>query len=159
MNGTVESWMEEPIQRFVQDAGVALALIAHPSGQVLGQVGFARAVDVMSACALAAAINASSAELGKLLDGKPFSELHQPGKARQTFLAGAETHRGRYMFLTVFDQGSSLGLVRMYFEEFRVALAKAAPPLETAPMPEPALGEHFERDLNRNLTLLFGKAS
>ena len=157
MSRVVEGWMEEPMRRFVQDAGVSLALIAHPSGQVMGQAGFARAVDVMSACALAAAINASSAELGRMLDGKPFSELHHPGRTRQTYLAGAETHRGRYMFLTVFDQGSSLGLVRMYFEEFRAALAQAAPPLETAQAP--ALGEHFERDLNHNLTLLFGKAS
>jgi len=157
MSAVVEDWMHEPMRRFVQDAGVSLALIAHPSGQVLGQEGFARAVDVMSACALAAAINASSAELGRMLDGKPFGELHQPGRHRQTWMAGAETVRGKYMFLTVFNQDSSLGLVRMYFDEFRDALAKAAPPLETPAAP--ALGEHFERDLNRSLTLLFGKAS
>jgi hypothetical protein len=32
----------------------------------------------------------------------------------------------------------------------------AAPPLEAAP--GPALAEHFERDLNRNLAVLFGRA-
>jgi len=32
----------------------------------------------------------------------------------------------------------------------------AAPP--QGPAPEPALAEHFERDLNRNLAFLFGRA-
>ena len=61
----VEAWIEEPLKRFVDDAGAELALLLHPSGQVLAQHGFARAVDVMSACALAAAIHASSGELGR----------------------------------------------------------------------------------------------
>ena len=44
----VETWIEGPLKRFVDDAGAELALLLHPSGQVLAQHGFARAVDVMS---------------------------------------------------------------------------------------------------------------
>ena len=44
----VEAWIEGPLKRFVDDAGAELALLLHPSGQVLAQHGFARAVDVMS---------------------------------------------------------------------------------------------------------------
>lgn len=152
---SVEPWIEAPLQQFVRDAGVQLALMCHPSGSVLGQHGFLRAVDIMSASALAAAIHASSAELGRQLDGRPFSELYA-GAVRQIFLARAETRRGPYIFLTVFDAGSSLGLVRLYFEELRVSLANSAPAM-TEPA-EPVLGEHFERDLNRNLAALFGRA-
>ena len=46
---------------------------------------------------------------------------------RQMYLAEAETPRGPYIFLTVFDQATSLGLVRMYFEDLRSSLASAAP--------------------------------
>jgi hypothetical protein len=152
---SVEPWIEAPLRAFVADAGVLLALLLHPSGQVLAQHGFVRAVDVMSACALAAAIHASSAELGRQLEGKPFSGLHA-GNARQLYLAEAETARGPYIFLTVFDQASSLGLVRMYFEEFRATLAAAAPP-PVAPQ-EPVLNANFEGELNRNLAELFGRA-
>jgi len=152
---SVEPWIEAPLRAFVADAGVLLALLLHPSGQVLAQHGFFRAVDVMSACALAAAIHASSAELGRQLEGKPFSGLHA-GNARQIYLAEAETARGPYIFLTVFDQASSLGLVRMYFEEFRATLAAAAPP-PVAPQ-EPVLNANFEGELNRNLAELFGRA-
>ena len=153
---SVEVWIEEPLRRFVDDASVSLALLLHPSGQVLAQHGFTRAMDIMSACALAAAIHVSAAELGKQLEGKPFSGLHHAGKERQIFLAEARTAGGTYIFLTVFDERSSLGLVRLYFDEFRANLAKAAPlPAEA---PEPMLNENFERELNKNLAVLFGRA-
>jgi hypothetical protein len=152
----VESWIEGPLKQFVSDAGAELALLLHPSGQVLAQHGFARAVDVMSACALAAGIHASAGELGKLLDGRPFRGLHHVGRERQIFLAEALWPRGTYIFLTVFGPESSLGLVRLYFDELVAALAAAAPK-ETVPT-TPALAEHFERDLNRNLAVLFGRA-
>jgi len=153
---SVEAWIEQPLRQFVDDADVVLALLLHPSGQVLAQHGFTRAVDIMSACALAAAIRASAAELGRHLDGQPFRGLHHAGVARQVFLSEAETVRGPYIFLTVFDSESSLGLVRMFFDELRVNLANAAPPpVATA---QPMLNENFETELNRNLAALFGRA-
>lgn len=151
----VEGWVEAPLKRFVDDARVRVALLLLPSGQVLAQHGFTRAVDVMSACALAAAIHASSAELGRQLEGRPFAGLHHAGKERQIFLAEAPTLRGSYLLLTVFDRESSLGLVQLYFDEFRSRLAAAAPPREEA---KPVLETNFERDLNRNLAALFGRA-
>ena len=152
----VEPGVEVPLKQFVDDARVLLALLLHPSGQVLGQHGFTRAVDVMSACALAAGIFASAGELGRMLDGRPFGGLHHAGRVRQIFLGQAETARGPYIFLTVFDAASSLGLVQLYFEEFRARLAVAAPP---PVQQEPVLQENFELELNKNLAMLFGRAS
>lgn len=150
-----ESWVEAPLQRFVDDARVSFALLLHPNGQVLGQFGFTRAVDVMAACALAAAIHASAGELGKELDGHPFRELYHAGRERQIYLAEAGTARGPLLLLAAFGGESSLGLVQLYFREFRAALGAAAPP----PEPEtPALGATFERDLDRSLATLFGRA-
>jgi hypothetical protein len=152
---SVEAWVERPLRTFVSDSGVLLALLLHPSGQVLAQHGFVRAVDVMSACALAAAIHASASELGRQLEGKPFNGLHG-GTHRQMYLGEAQTPRGPYIFLTVFDQATSLGLVRMYFEDLRSNLASAAPP-PAAPQ-EPVLHSDFEGELNRNLAEMFGRA-
>jgi hypothetical protein len=148
----VEQWIEEPLRQFVADAQVLLALILTPTGQVLGQYGFSRAVDVMSACALAAAIHASGGELGRQLQGQPFAGLHHAGPTRQLFLAPAETPRGLLLCLTVFDDTTSFGLVQLYFGELTSRLAAVAP----APTPPPAvLAETFEQDLDRNLALLF----
>jgi hypothetical protein len=157
IKSSVEPWIETPIRKFVEESGVVFALLLHPTGQVMAQHGFSRALDIMAACALASAIHASSQELGKLLDGKPFAGLHHGGTTRQVFLAETKTQRGLYIFLTVFDSNSSLGLVRMYFEEFRTNLAQAAPPPPAAP--EPMLAENFEHDLNKNLAIMFGRAS
>ena len=150
-----EGWVEPPLRRFVGEAHVLFALLLHPSGQVLGQHGFTRAVDVMAACALAAAIHASSGELGRELDGRPFSELYHAGRERQIFLAEVPTARGGLVFLTVFDAGSSLGLVQLYFRALRTALRDAAPPPVAV---TPMLAANFEQDLNRNLAILFGRA-
>jgi hypothetical protein len=152
---TVEAWVEAPLRKFVEEARTVLGLLLHPSGQVVAQFGFARAVDVMSACALAAAIHASSGELGKQLDGKAFRGLHHPGRDRQLYIAEAVTPRGSFIFLTVFDQESSFGLVRMYFDTFCKDLAAAAP--AAAVHVEPVLADRFEHELNRNLEALFGR--
>ncbi|MGH7669811.1 MAG: hypothetical protein ACRENQ_10000 [Gemmatimonadaceae bacterium] len=152
----VEPWIEAPLKRFVDDARVTIALLVLPSGQVLAEHGFARSLDVASACALAAAIHASGAELGRMLDGRPFSGLHHAGRDRQIFLSEARTRRGTYIFLTVFDQESSLGLVRLYFDEFVANLSAAAPEGDAGA--DAVLSENFERDLNRNLAALFGRA-
>ena len=150
-----ESWVEMPLQRFVTDARVLFALLMHPSGQVLGQYGFTRAVDVMAACALGAAIHASAAQLGREVGGRPFRELYHAGRERHIFLAEANAGGSSFVFLTVFDGESSLGLVQIYFREFCARLAAAAP----ASAPETsALAATFERDLDRNLAVLFGRA-
>lgn len=150
-----ESWLEPLLRRFVDDARVALALVLHPSGQVLGQHGFTRKLDVMSACALAAAINASSGELGRQLEGKPFRGLHHAGVDKQLFLGCADSPNGQFLLLTVFDQASSLGLVQLYFSEFAAEVSRVAPDRESR---GPVLADNFERDLNRNLASLFGRA-
>lgn len=154
IKASVEQWVEEPLALFVKDAGVRLALLLLPSGQVMAQYGFTRALDVMSACALAAAIFASSGEIGRLLNGKKFSALHAGGNP-QFFLAEAQTVRGPYIFLTVFDQESSLGLVRVFYDEFKARLAAATPPPVSQ---DPVLASNFEGELNRNLAVLFGRA-
>lgn len=156
IKASVEQWVEQPLRQFVQDAEVNLALLLYPNGQVLAQHGFTRAMDVMSACALAAAIHVSACELGVQLEGRPFTGLHHAGSDRQIFLAETATPRGPYIFLTVFDGQSSLGLVRLFFDEFRVNLANAAPPPPTET--QPMLAENFEHELNRNLAALFGRA-
>jgi len=149
----VESWIEEPLLRFIDDARVRLVLLLESSGRVLAQHGFTRSIDVMSACALAAAIHASAAEIGRQLDGNAFTSLHHPGQDRQLFLGELPTGRGTHILLTVFDDATSIGLVRLYFTELSKRLAAAAP----APASAPPSFVDFESDLNRNLAKLFGR--
>lgn len=150
-----ENWVEAPLKQFVDEARVQLAVLLNRSGQVLGQYGFASSVDVMTACALAAATTASSAELGRLVDGKPFAGLHYAGNVRQIFLGQVPMGSGSLILLTVFDDESSLGLVQLFFAELCASLAAVVQPDAPA---TPALAEDFERELHRNLAVMFGRS-
>ncbi len=150
-----ENWVEAPLKQFVDEARVQLAVLLNRSGQVLGQYGFASSVDVMTACALAAATTASSAELGRLVDGKPFAGLHYAGNVRQIFLGQISMRAGSLILLAVFDDESSLGLVQLFFAELCASLAAVVP--ADAPA-APALAEDFERELHRNLAAMFGRS-
>jgi hypothetical protein len=152
---SVAAWTETPLRAFVQDAQVQLVLLLNTSGQVLAQYGFTRSMDVMSACALASAIHATASELGRQLENRPFSGSHVAGRRRQFFLAPLHNRQGTQLVCAVFDGQTSIGLVRLYFAELAKALADAAP--------EPSDDRHvtaqdFERELNRNLAALFGRA-
>jgi hypothetical protein len=150
----VEEWTLEPLERFVVEAGARLTLLMTPAGQVLAQHGFTRAVDVMSAAALGAAIVASSGEMASMLDQRHFSTLNHQGLEHGIFLGAFDTPRGPLLALVVYGPDSSVGLVQLFFEEFVAELARAAPVEER---PQAVLAADFERELNESLATLFGQ--
>jgi hypothetical protein len=149
-------WADAPLKRFVDDARCQLAVLMQTSGQVLAQVGFQRSIDVQTACALSAAINASAEHLGQMVDGVPFRGLHYQGKTRQLYIAQLVLRDGILVLLVVFDEESSLGIIQLYLNELRSSLAAALPAPEAV---KPALAVDFENELNRNLASLFGKGA
>lgn len=154
MSAAAGSPLTAPLSEFVRQARVRMALVLEPSGRVLAQHGFTKSLDVMSACSLAAAIHASASELGRMLDGTPFSALHHGGTARELFLASLGAGRDALLVMAVFDKESSLGIVRHFYSVFARQVREAA---VVAPRQE-LLAADFERELGRNLAALFGRA-
>jgi predicted regulator of Ras-like GTPase activity (Roadblock/LC7/MglB family) len=155
ISGTVSApWLDTPLRRFVQDARVHRAVVLRPDGMVLGQFGFQSATEVKTACALAAAINASGRELGKQLDGSPFLGLHQGGKSQGVFMGACAAGGKDCLLLAAFDRESTLGLVRLYFGEFRDSVGGAEGATSAAKLPR-----DLEADLNSSLDALFGPLS
>jgi hypothetical protein len=151
----VEPWTLEPLAGFVQEAGARLVLLMTSSGQVLAQHGFSRAMDVMSAAALGAAIMASTEEIARQLDQPPFAALNHQGERHGIFLAGVPTNRGRLVVLVVYDLDvSSLGLVQLFFGQLAAELGAASPKPD---VPRQVLAADFERDLGDSLNTLFGR--
>jgi hypothetical protein len=148
----VEAWTEAPLVRYVGQASARLVVVMTPSGQVLAQHGFARAMDLMSAAALGAAIMASTAALAQQLGERSFGALFHAGVHHGIHLAPCPTPRGALIVLTVFGRETSIGLVELFYEEFAAALKQAAPIDQVR---EPVLAKDFETDLNRSLTSLF----
>ncbi len=148
----VEPWAEEPLLRYVAQSGARLVVVMTPSGQVLAQHGFARAVDLMAAAALGAAIMAASGALAQQLGERAFGALFHAGQRHGIHLAPCATPRGPLVVLTVFGKETSIGLVELFHEEFAAALHRAAP---AEAVRAPVLAADFEADLNRSLTSLF----
>ena len=149
----IDPWVKEPLETFVTEAGARLALLMTPAGQVIAQHGFTRAVDVMSAAALGAAIVASTSEVAKLLDEPAFSVLNHLGERHGILLGAFDTPQGRMVCLAVYGVESSPGLVQLFFEEFSRDVREACPEPEA---PKQVLAADFERELNDSLSALFG---
>jgi len=154
MTASVAPWLDAPLGEFVRESRASLAVVLEPSGRVLAQHGFTRSLDVMAVCALVAAIHVSAAELGRQLDGAAFGPLHHGGAGRQVFIGPSQTRNGTLLLLAVFDDRTSLGIVRHFHAAFGRAVAGV-----TAHDPRVAtVTGDFERDLGRNLAVLFGRA-
>lgn len=139
------------LARFVRDADLHMALLLESDGRVIAQHGFTRRVDVVSASTLAAAIQATTRELGTFLSDRTLGPIHHGGGDRQLFLAPLPEASPARLVLAIFDDRSSLGLVRVYWEELARAIQRTAPAPVVAP-------ETFERDLQQSLATLFGAA-
>ena len=149
----VEPWILEPLVTFVKEAGSRLVLLMTPAGQVLAQHGFSRAVDVMAAAALGAAIMASTDEIARQLSQPPFGALNHQGERHGIFLSAVPTGRGRLVALVVYDlDASSLGLVQLFFEQLAADLREASP---KGGVPKQVLAADFERELSDSLNTLF----
>jgi len=149
----IEAWTLEPLVTFVQEASARLVLVMTAAGQVIAQHGFSRALDVMSAAALGAAIMASTEELARLLRQPPFAALNHQGERQGIFLAAVATARGRLVLLVVYELDvSSLGLVQLFFEQLAADLQAASPKQAVS---KQVLAADFERELSDSLNTLF----
>ena len=150
----VESWTLSPLEGFVEESGARLTLLMTPAGQVLAQYGFTRAVDVMAAAALGAAICSSTTEIAKMLKEREFAALNHQGVRHGVFLGSFDTRRGRLLALVVYGPDSSLGLVQLFFEDLVAKLIAASPEKIEQ---KPVLAADFERELTQSLASLFGR--
>ncbi len=141
-----------PLEGFVTDSGVRLAVLINRSGQVLAQYGFDRVFDLIGIASLAAGINASSRALASQLGENEFEALHHSGRARQLFLGHFNSPAGQLMLVAVFDDRSSIGLVRLFFEDF-VRRVGELPLMESAKSSVRA--QDFEAELERSLDRFF----
>jgi hypothetical protein len=150
----LEPWVAAPLTELVRESSARVALIMTASGQVIGQHGFTRSLDVMAAAALGAGILATTGELARVVGAeRDFGAVVHHGAEQGVWLAGFDTPRGRWVGLVVFGRESTVGLVRMFFDRFARRVAEATP----APVPDrEILAEGFERELDDSLRALFG---
>lgn len=144
--------VREPIRRFVREARVRLALLITGSGQVLGQHGFTGGVQVINVASLAAAAHASARALGEITGSGRWQHLHHGGRELQLFLAPFRTAGEELILIAIFEKDSSIGLVRLFFDEFASEIAVLPEFQASALLASNAdSAETFESDLERGL--------
>jgi predicted regulator of Ras-like GTPase activity (Roadblock/LC7/MglB family) len=137
-----------PIHVFVRESRARIALLVSGAGQVLAQHGFARGYHVMNVASLAAATHASSRALAELSGASRWEHLYHGGRERQLFLAPLRTPVEELILVVIFDADSSLGIVRLFYENLEKEVA-ALPEFQE----KPVRADHasFERDLEAGL--------
>ncbi|HSK19689.1 MAG TPA: roadblock/LC7 domain-containing protein [Longimicrobiales bacterium] len=137
-----------PIRVFVRESRARIALLVSGAGQVLAQHGFARGYHVMNVASLAAATHASSRALATLSGAGRWEHLYHGGRERQLFLAPLRTPVEELILVVIFDADSSLGIVRLFYENLEKEVA-ALP--EFQDRPDRADHASFEQDLEAGL--------
>ena len=137
-----------PIRVFVRESRARIALLVSSAGQVLAQHGFARGYHVMNVASLAAATHASSRALAELSGAARWEHLYHAGRERQLFLAPLRTPVEELILVVIFDSDSSLGIVRLFYENLEKEVA-ALPAFQQ----QPVHADHasFEQDLEAGL--------
>jgi hypothetical protein len=150
----LEPWIEPPLSRFLAESSARLVLLTTTAGQVVAQHGFTRALDVMAASALGAAIVASTDELARLTGTGPYRAVAHQGPGAGLHLAAFDLPHARWIGLAVFGRATSLGVVQVFFDRM-VGELRAASPWEAPP--RVVLAADFERELGGSLQALFGR--
>jgi len=150
----IEPWVEAPLGRFVTESNARVTLLMTSAGQVVAQHGFTRSLDVMAAAALGAGIVASTRQLAAELGTASLGAVAHQGAEIGVFLAPFTMPESDWIGLVVYGRETSLGLVRLFFDQLSTELVAAAP--REAP-PRQVLPETFEDELNQSLRALFGR--
>jgi predicted regulator of Ras-like GTPase activity (Roadblock/LC7/MglB family) len=143
--------LRDPIQTFVRESRVRIALLVNGAGQVLAQHGFTRSYEVMNVASLAAAAHASSRALAELSGAGRWEHLYHGGQERQLFLAPLRTPVDELILVAIFDGDSSLGIVRLFYETLERDVS-ALPEFTAARQGTDQAS--FERDLEAGLEFI-----
>jgi predicted regulator of Ras-like GTPase activity (Roadblock/LC7/MglB family) len=140
-----------PIQTFVRESNVRIALLVNGSGQVLAQHGFTRSYEVMNVASLAAAAHVSSRALAELTGARRWEHLYHGGQQRQLFLAPLRTPVEELILVAIFDNDSSLGIVTLFYETLEKNVSALPEFLAARQGTDQA---NFERDLEAGLDFM-----
>lgn len=102
--------LEEALRRLRQDANAKAVFLIDKNGQQIAAVGEIESFDVVSLASLTAGNVAATDGLAKLIGEREFSVLFHEGERDHIHISIVA---GRAILVVVFDDRSSLGLVRL----------------------------------------------
>ncbi|PYQ13483.1 MAG: dynein regulation protein LC7 [Acidobacteria bacterium] len=110
------------IQKLRNDANARVVCLVDRNGQQIACVGEAEALDTTALASLAAGNVAATDSLARLIGEKDFSTLYHEGEKDNLHLSIVG---GKVILVVIFDERSSLGLVRLRVKKHAGELAAA----------------------------------
>ena len=109
------------VQRLVQDANAKGVFVVDRNGQLIGEAGEMRGIDTTSLASLTAGCIAATGGLAKLVGEEDFPVHYHQGQRDNLHITLVSN---RIILVVVFDDRSSLGLVRLRVKKAGAELAK-----------------------------------
>jgi len=114
------------LNKMVSSSFAHAVLLVDRSGQLIAQYGNAPAVDVLSLSALTAANFGATAEIARILGEEEFTILFHKGRSENVYFSAVGEH---VIMVILFDDKTSLGLVRLEMNKINDELAKIISPI------------------------------
>ncbi|MHB8173225.1 MAG: roadblock/LC7 domain-containing protein [Nitrospirota bacterium] len=115
------SSVDQELQRLQAQANARVVFLVDKNGQLIASAGEVRGLDTTSLASLTAGNIAATGGMAKLLGEKEFSVLFHEGEKDNIHISIIDQ---RIILVVIFDQRSSLGLVRLRVKKSSEALAK-----------------------------------
>ena len=109
------------LQAFLKDSNARCALLVDRSGQLVATVGEQPKFDPTTFATLTAADFSANDQLAKLIGENDFNSLFHQGEKESMYLADIAR---RVILVVLFDNRTTLGLVRLKMKEVVIELAK-----------------------------------
>ena len=124
--------IREILTRFLSESGAAEALLIDRGGQLLAMGGDAQALDAVSISALAAGAFSSTAAMAQLVGEPEFAGLFHEGTKRSIHVSTVDDEA---ILLAIFDQRTTIGMVRLFAVEAARAIGAVLGEARTRPKP------------------------
>lgn len=111
----------QSLQRFLNDSNARCALLVDRTGQLVATVGEKPKFDPTTFATLTAADFSANDQLAKLIGENDFNSLFHQGEKESMYLADVAR---RVILVVLFDNRTTLGLVRLKMKEVVIELAK-----------------------------------
>lgn len=133
----------ETLEAFLEESEAAYSLVIDRGGAVLSQGGrVPETIDPTIVGALAAGSFAATKELASRVGEEEFTSLHQQGARAQILMSSVDSD---VVLVTVFDERTTLGLVKFYSARVVKRIAVIIADLRSATIEVPIFSE---QDLN-----------
>ncbi len=132
--------INERLKKMLKGAEAKCALLVDKDGHLITRQGFTHSLDTTALAALLAGSFASTKEIAKLVGEPEFSVLFHQGKKDHIHMSIVGE---RSILAVIFDDRTTIGMVRLYARETAAELTKIFQDIQTHKQPAAGISDDF----------------